>query len=136
MSEEQEFYEALGVQLGKSQEELHQAVAKITPEDRQVFADWIKTRPQGVQDALKGLDPHIVYRCTCDRRITGIGTIGTIEGATESGKLIFAAHVVYFGSECSDEQIKTTVEHAGKGPVKVYLDPHEVEPDPPPAEVV
>lgn len=121
-------------QLGMSREELHQEVAKVTQEDRQVFADWIKTRPQAVQDALKNIDPHRVYRCTCDRAITGIGTLGIIHGATESGKLIFAAHVVYFGSHCEPDKIQKIKEV--DAPLKVHLDPDEVEPDEPPAEVV
>jgi hypothetical protein len=113
--------------------ELHKEAEAMDEDAKAEYLAWLKTRPDGVQSALKDINPFIVHRCKTDRALTGKGTIGTIQGATESGKLIFVAHIVNFGEHCDAKKKETA--RGLDGPLKVYLDPWEVEPDPAPYDV-
>ena len=116
------------VHLGLSRAELHAEAAVFPEEDKEAYREWLKTRPEAVQNVLKDINPFVVHRCTVDRALTGRGTIGTIGGATESGKVIFVAHVVRFGEHCDEH--KKEVTRGLDSPIRVHLDPWEVEPDP------
>jgi hypothetical protein len=120
------------IKIGFSREELHEESSHVPLEARQEADEWLKTRPTIIQETAKGLDQFAVYRVKegAPHLITGPGTIGAIIGFTESGQVIFAAHVLVPHPNCETWKVEKTKELDGA--IKVHLDGASLELDPKP----
>lgn len=118
------------IQIGMSREELHNEAALVTDEDRAAVAEWLKSRPESVQQAAASVDQFAVYRVKegVNKSVTGPGTIGSIIGFTESGQIIFGVHVVCHHPDCEAWKVVKTKEL--DEPFRVYMDADMLELDP------
>lgn len=128
------------IKLGLSREDLHRLASERTEEHKKHLADWLKTRPEHVQDAAKRIDMLKVQRIKEDApyRFTGEGTIGTVIGFREDTEkkalvgAVFIAHVL-----CPNKRDSFTPDELAKikalnGPLETLISIDHLEPDPPP----
>lgn len=99
--------------------ELIQELEQQGPELRRVFSDWLKTRPQHIQDIAAEFPPDRYYKLpddgpTCEFHRNHNGAIGAIQSYCDDGQVGFL--VMHIPG------------HEDQDPCKHFIDPHILKP--------
>lgn len=120
--------------LGVTREALHREARAARENDLREAANrqWLLTRPPRIQDLLRRFPTNLVYRVKegAPYRVTGPGSIGTVEGARESERgeeLVFDAFILRFRENEITERQKNLLD--GAGCLRVGIAPEWLEED-------